>query len=209
MFAYTFIQPIRSSFYCQEITFTDPDTTGCEASFSYTIDGDNVVFDNTSSTFGIAGSYSWGVWWWRSFHINGSDIHMPPTAIKEVCLTVYSDSCIDVYCEVISLTTGIEEWMAARDINIHPNPANGQFAISFTGMENSSGTIWISDLSGRIITDVYSGKFNSGENIFRANTENLSDGIYMITIQMVMEINTRRDWSLQNNSAWALCDIFD
>ena len=173
-----------SSFYCQEITFTDPDTTGCEASFSYTIDGDNVVFDNTSSTFGIAGSYSWEFGDGEASTLTDPTHTYAADGDYEVCLTVYSDSCIDVYCEVISLTTGIDEWMAARDINIHPNPANGQFAISFTGMENSSGTIWISDLSGRIITDVYSGKFNSGENIFRANTENLSDGIYMITIQM-------------------------
>ena len=63
---------------------------------------------------------------------------------------------------------------------VYPNPTNGELKISFRLPENQSGWIFrITDMHGRLIDSF---NLTGNENIIRYSTDNLSSGLYFISV---------------------------
>ena len=70
---------------------------------------------------------------------------------------------------------------AFEDISIFPNPILGTGHLSFTGAANSTTTVLVYDISGR---KVWSKDYatNKGANQFTLETEQLTQGMYFLTL---------------------------
>ena len=63
---------------------------------------------------------------------------------------------------------------------IFPNPSNGLTCIELNGSFDGHGTIQLIDMSGRKVTEIFSGKIKSGNRKYFVNTEAFSKGAYLI-----------------------------
>ena len=77
---------------------------------------------------------------------------------------------------------GIEELFLNGEIKVFPNPVDRQLNISFNTLKNADLTIYLSDISGRIVKQLnYPAR--QGENSFIFNLDNVSKGIYILNVQ--------------------------
>ena len=66
----------------------------------------------------------------------------------------------------------------------YPNPFNGQTRITFDLLENAIVTLYVTDATGRVKDKILEEEFfNSGIYNYLWEGENLSSGIYFITLQ--------------------------
>ncbi len=70
-----------------------------------------------------------------------------------------------------------------NNVNIYPNPANGNVTVTFNLMNQSDIQIDITDQIGRTIKILASQRMQSGKQKINFNTYDLTDGIYFIRIQ--------------------------
>jgi hypothetical protein len=70
-----------------------------------------------------------------------------------------------------------------NNLNLYPNPSNGQVNVTFTSVEGETASIAIMDISGRLVKTVDIGKINSSEEInFAFETADLKSGVYIVNI---------------------------
>jgi hypothetical protein len=74
----------------------------------------------------------------------------------------------------------------------YPNPANTTTTINFDLKNAADVNLYISDISGKVVSVSNLGHRNSGANTYVLNTENLSAGIYMYTLDVDGTKITRR-----------------
>lgn len=122
-----------------------------------------------------------------------------------LCLTITGGGCTDTYCDTIVLdpngilvpgqngssgftinifntnSVGVEEVELIEDLNIFPNPSNGQFELLLESKENVAATIEMIDLSGRVLS-LEQVRFNAGANRIGLQNSNLSVGTYMLRL---------------------------
>lgn len=88
---------------------------------------------------------------------------------------------------------GIEDHHEAlENLNIYPNPANGQVTISFDLSTSSDMAIEVTDLTGRIVLSVMNEKLISGTVVRTINTSGLAEGNYLIRINRNGEISHQK-----------------
>jgi hypothetical protein len=90
--------------------------------------------------------------------------------------------------------TGIEDKVVVEsDFIIYPNPAKEQANIRFNFIEQSkSSHVYVQNILGERVKDIYSGEFNAGEYKFILDTSELSSGIYFINAELDGERITRK-----------------
>ncbi|MES2704107.1 MAG: T9SS type A sorting domain-containing protein [Bacteroidota bacterium] len=79
---------------------------------------------------------------------------------------------------------------AVADINkasfgntkVFPNPANGVATLLVEVKETTTVKVFVTDLTGKVVMQVYNGIVNSGNQSFDINTSELSNGVYTVTI---------------------------
>lgn len=85
---------------------------------------------------------------------------------------------------VIGFTSIIEDEKTSNGIlNIYPNPSHGITCIPTSTDKELTGKIFLTDISGREITTIYSGIFSKGEKNYFINTANLNAGSYLLILQ--------------------------
>ena len=82
--------------------------------------------------------------------------------------------------------------VSISQVNIYPNPARGNAQISFNLSENAQVSYQIYDLSGRMMVSHDLGTYNQGEHVVSFNTENLTSGTYIISLQAGSKMNTAK-----------------
>jgi len=78
-----------------------------------------------------------------------------------------------------------EEEITEAGINIYPNPTNGNASMLefFLTEESSSSQIYMTNILGERVNTIYDGSLPSGTNQFTLNTNELSAGIYFVSIE--------------------------
>ncbi|NPA42555.1 MAG: T9SS type A sorting domain-containing protein [Chlorobi bacterium] len=85
--------------------------------------------------------------------------------------------------EVIRTTAGIESQEEDVTSNVFPNPFRNNFSVEFELPQNMAVHIFLTDLQGKKITDLYQGEGYSGKNVFQFHTGPLARGTYFLTIR--------------------------
>ena len=73
------------------------------------------------------------------------------------------------------------------DLNLYPNPSNGQIIISGFSMESENTIIRVFDLTGRVVFE--NAAVNEGNNVLLDLT-NLSNGLYQVSVAKGLETQT-------------------
>jgi hypothetical protein len=78
--------------------------------------------------------------------------------------------------------SGVEETVATNQLNVYPNPAQNEIRVTYNAAAGSEAVIYITDLSGRVIS---SETVQAGANGINAtmNISGLAAGLYMIQLQ--------------------------
>lgn len=81
----------------------------------------------------------------------------------------------------VLVDVGLEENLAnAFGNGLFPNPSHGITCIPFHTDRTLSGSIYVTDINGKVIQQVYMGDFKMGDANFFINTETWSTGVYMV-----------------------------
>lgn len=67
-------------------------------------------------------------------------------------------------------------------LNVYPNPFNSIPTVSVSLQKRDIIQLDIHDLTGRMITAIYSGYLNPGKHMFRCNSTNYSAGVYFLKL---------------------------
>jgi agmatine deiminase len=86
--------------------------------------------------------------------------------------------------KVLFSNVGVEENLdQVFGAGLFPNPSHGITCIPFHTDRKLSGHLYVSDISGKIMQEIYKGDFKQGESKFFINTETWSAGIYMVVAE--------------------------
>ena len=94
-----------------------------------------------------------------------------------------------------SSVVGINEFSEIQTgVNIYPNPSSGGITtLEVNSWENVSiANIYLTNILGKRVKEVYSGSFSKGENRFEINSSGLGAGIYFLTIEQNGERITKK-----------------
>ncbi|MDY0016573.1 MAG: choice-of-anchor J domain-containing protein [Candidatus Delongbacteria bacterium] len=88
--------------------------------------------------------------------------------------------------QVLSPSTGIEESFTADGVELfqnYPNPFNPSTSISFSVDKTSEVKLTVLNSKGEFVSELYSGKLNSGIHSYDFNAEDLNSGIYFYSLE--------------------------
>ena len=68
------------------------------------------------------------------------------------------------------------------DVNLYPNPADGELTVSFNAVKQSAFSIKLNDIIGKTVL-TNTGIAEKGENNFRLSLEEIGAGVYFVEIK--------------------------
>jgi PKD repeat protein len=89
-------------------------------------------------------------------------------------------------------STAIDEEKIIASINLYPNPASGMVTIDVNSTQTSNATIYLLDITGNKILDVYNGNLIPGVTHVSADITMLPQGIYSIVTVVNSEFLVNR-----------------
>ena len=98
-----------------------------------------------------------------------------------------SDGGNNVYLDDINLTEVVSsENIDAKSINtqLYPNPTNGNSVLEFTLTEQSSCSIFLTDMTGRRVLDVMNSQLEAGVQNIQMETAALAKGSYIVVLNV-------------------------
>ena len=110
----------------------------------------------------------------------------------EVCVIAINGCGADTLCQWVNvLNISIDEFALANNLQVYPNPGNGQFTLSFIQENSSEITIQLLDLSGKTLwtehREAFSGKFSK-----TFDQGLLPAGTYLLRVHTDEDTTTRR-----------------
>lgn len=79
-------------------------------------------------------------------------------------------------------TSIISQIPEIETINFYPNPTNGQITIEFENNTETNCQISLYDLSGKIVSDLYNNRINTGTFYNNFDVSQINNGIYLLNI---------------------------
>jgi hypothetical protein len=117
---------------------------------------------------------------WRMETVNLSTVATATNALIKFEFT--SDGGNNIYIDNINLSGPLgenENSTGDLSVSVFPNPASGEFVFQFENNNAGKGRIFISDITGREISELYNGSFS--ENFTRSfSTDAIPAGIYLV-----------------------------
>ncbi|MEO9531220.1 MAG: T9SS type A sorting domain-containing protein [Crocinitomicaceae bacterium] len=81
-------------------------------------------------------------------------------------------------------TSGLTTAENNFNLSVYPNPANDQVNLSFNLANNEKVAYFVTDITGKVIYSVSETELQSGAQKFTIDTNNLTDGVYFINLQI-------------------------
>jgi len=119
---------------------------------------------------------------------NGPVITMTANGLYEVVVTNSTDCSASESGNFEMDTASIDEFDAASDIVIYPNPTDGNFTVSMSGIAEVN--VWLTDAIGRRLTETKTLSGASSEIIYDISA--FDSGIYMIVFESAQGAFTRK-----------------
>ena len=85
---------------------------------------------------------------------------------------------------------GINEVSIFENIGLYPNPAQNEATLVVSLLKTSVLNVAIYDITGKIVSSVFNGKLNEGENKIEINTSDFSNGMYYAKISTDSVVET-------------------
>lgn len=158
----------------------------CNASFTYTMNGNTVYFTSTSTGVNNGTFYYW------TFGNSGTGFGQSTQATYSqsgmyvVCLVI-SDSmqtCTDQYCDTITIgTNGIADASLPVDVKATPNPFSDKLHVGYTLSSPSPVTITITDMLGREVKKLDIEKQGAGAQAADIDSAELAGGTYLLQVK--------------------------
>lgn len=150
------------------------------AGFSYTANMGDVSFTNNSDyTQGQAWDFGDG-----NNSTNSSPSHLYTNdGTYTVCLTVNNFCGSDTICQQITVNTslaGMETEETSSGMTVYPNPASGHAFITLQCAAPTGGRLYLTDISGKILENIYNGQFITGTVTVSLNLSTFPSGIYFL-----------------------------
>ncbi len=118
--------------------------------------------------------------------------------LYSICLSVSDNSgCTSTFCDTIyivvkaagttlnvlkpGVSVGVEELSVFNEVNLYPNPTNGEFNLSINAATSSEVSIIITNLTGQTVESTNL-QLNQGDNVINMNESHLSSGIYLVNL---------------------------
>ena len=109
--------------------------------------------------------------------------------VQTVCAAgISSWSSLTDFTTLSMITEGISAIAQMQHEKVYPNPTRGLFMLEFNIQCSLQLSISISDVTGRVIKELYTGKAMSGDNVFSFDKSNLAAGVYFLNIKSGAEI---------------------
>jgi hypothetical protein len=148
------------------------------AGFTYVCTGVNTFTFTDASTNGTS-------WSWDFGDLQTSNLQNPTnvyaaTGTYTVTLIVSNGCGVDTITQVI-LADGIGNSGFANTVNIYPNPASGQFNVSFEKNSSSPVKMQLFDLEGKLLQSKQINNVKSG-SVETINVEGYAPGMYMLKL---------------------------
>lgn len=122
---------------------------------------------------------------WKTATINSSSLGNYLNSKFRIKFVFESDGGNNLYIDDINIDgpVTIKENKFLNNLNVYPNPTQGEATLSFNIDEELSDiTIGLFDIIGKKIMDIHSGSLQMGNNKFTINTTNYEKGVYFIKI---------------------------
>jgi hypothetical protein len=75
---------------------------------------------------------------------------------------------------------GIEDIANVQTMSVYPNPTEGQAAINLYVPVNIKGKLYVTDITGKIVSTLFTGIFVQGNIQYPVQAQNWSGGIYFL-----------------------------
>jgi PKD repeat protein len=152
-----------------------PTAAGSVASMSGTV----ITFANTSTG---ATTYNWN-FGDASNSSATAPIHAYATNGNYTITLIASNStCSDTITFNLTVNVGIEEIQTLAGVSLYPNPLSQEATIDINLNEATNVVVYIYDITGKIITNVFEGQMDAGVTSLKVDASDLSAGIYFTTI---------------------------
>ncbi len=159
------------------------------ATASFTTSGTVVTFNNTSTG---ATSYSWDFGDQTNSSASNPVHAFAGNGTYTVILTATNGNCSDTTELTVVLSVGIEELETIGQAILYPNPAQNEVNVGVYLNETTEVSINIYDVTGKLVAEGYNGLMNSGENIVKLNTSDLTSGLYSTIITTGKSVKNMR-----------------
>jgi len=112
----------------------------------------------------------------------------------EVCLTITNGGESDEHCETVVLeNVGVEDLVTLQTMTLSPNPAQDYLSVQLTSQETTFVNWTISDVTGKMVeANTTRQLINAGENTLKLSLDNLSNGLYVLRLQVGNEVVNKR-----------------
>lgn len=175
-----------SNTYCEFINILDGDSTDCNANFNYDfgISPWGIFTTNLSDGGGLATTYSW------DFGDGSTSTEFEPThtyatsGSYNLCLTITTATCTDVYCQIVEIATGIEDESSIGLLQVYPNPAFNTINIYLEPLVSNDITVDIININGSNIHRVFEGNTGELPQTLSTDISALSPGLYFVKVNV-------------------------
>ncbi len=167
------------------LTFGTVPTAGA----TFTTSGTVVTFTNTSAG---ATTYAWDFGDQTNSSASNPVHAFAGNGTYTVVLTATNGNCSDTVHLTVTLSVGLEELETIGQTVLFPNPAQNEVNVGVYLNEATEVSINIYDITGKLVSEGFKGFMNTGENIVKLNTQDLTSGLYSTVITTGKSVKNMR-----------------
>lgn len=164
-----------------------PNAAGCDSTITLDLTIGALDVTTSTATFTISANVTAAAYQWIDCG-NGNAIipgengqSYTATANGDYAVILTDGSCVDTSACVTITGVGLNENVLSAGIEIFPNPSNGEFTVSISGIATDKMTVVISEVNGKIImTKELSNTSDSIE--LPVDLAGIENGVYFVTI---------------------------